>query len=152
MHEIIEGLRGVEVIADDFLIIQYGDTQEDAIRDHDANLTKFLQRTREKGQKLNPEKTKLRRTEAIFVGHEWANRGVAPDPRKIEAIIKMPTPASNIGNGELFGKVLASTLRRKCSTTPTRKERNRLEVDKRSRKSLDRDPDTSRNRINSSVF
>ena len=59
MHEIIEGLRGVEVIADDFLIIGFGETQQDAIKDHDANLTKFLQRAREKGLKLNPEKTKL---------------------------------------------------------------------------------------------
>ena len=30
MHELIEGLRGVEVIADDFVVIGFGDTVQEA--------------------------------------------------------------------------------------------------------------------------
>ena len=45
MHELIEGLRGVEVVADDFVVVGFGDTHEVATRDHDHNLEEFLQRT-----------------------------------------------------------------------------------------------------------
>ena len=38
MHEVIEGLTGVEVIADDFFVVGLGDTEEQAIENHDANL------------------------------------------------------------------------------------------------------------------
>ena len=38
MHELIEGLKGIEVIADDFVIVGYGDTQEAATASHDQRL------------------------------------------------------------------------------------------------------------------
>ena len=44
MHELVEGLQGVEVIADDFMTVGYGKSQEEAVRNHDENLTAFLQR------------------------------------------------------------------------------------------------------------
>ena len=47
MHELIEGLRGTEVVADDFLTVGSGETREEAVRDHDANLLAFLQRCEE---------------------------------------------------------------------------------------------------------
>ena len=31
MHELIEGMPNVEVIADDFVVVDYGKTQEEAI-------------------------------------------------------------------------------------------------------------------------
>ena len=43
MHESIEGLQGVEVIADDFLVCGFGGTIDEAVKDHDQNLTAFLQ-------------------------------------------------------------------------------------------------------------
>ena len=42
MHELIEGMPNVEVIADDLVIVGYGETQEDAIRNHDDHLVAFL--------------------------------------------------------------------------------------------------------------
>jgi len=30
MHELIEGLEGIEVVADDFVVIGFGDTMEEA--------------------------------------------------------------------------------------------------------------------------
>lgn len=55
MHQLIEGLQGVEVIADDFVIIGFGTLHEDAIKDHDKNLIKFLQRCQEYNVVLNSE-------------------------------------------------------------------------------------------------
>ena len=60
IHELIEGLRGVEVVADDFVVVGFGDTVQAATRDHDSNLEAFLHRCAEKGVKLNSDKIKLR--------------------------------------------------------------------------------------------
>ena len=40
----MEGLTGVEVIADDFLVCGFGNTNEAAIANHDQNLKDFLRR------------------------------------------------------------------------------------------------------------
>jgi len=56
MHELIEGLRGVEVVADDFVVIDFGDIIEEAAVDHDKNLRGLMQRCKEHDAKLNPDK------------------------------------------------------------------------------------------------
>ena len=35
MHELIKGLHGVEVVANDFVAVGFGDTREKAVVDHD---------------------------------------------------------------------------------------------------------------------
>ena len=42
MHELIEGLSGIEVVADDFVVVGFGDTLEEAFRDHNKNLVAFF--------------------------------------------------------------------------------------------------------------
>lgn len=42
MHELIEGMTGIEVVADDFIAVGYGETFGEATRDHDKNLLEFL--------------------------------------------------------------------------------------------------------------
>ena len=59
MHEVIEGLAGVEVITDDFVIVGCSDTTQGAIEDHDKNSTVLQQRCEERGLKLNFDKMKL---------------------------------------------------------------------------------------------
>ena len=44
MHELIEGLHGIEVIAVDFTAVGFGDTFAEASRDHNKNLDAFLRR------------------------------------------------------------------------------------------------------------
>ena len=48
MYELVEGLIGVEVIADDFLICGFGDTTKAAMANIDQKLKAFLLRAREK--------------------------------------------------------------------------------------------------------
>ena len=43
MHIVLQGLHGVEVIADDILVYSCGDTDKECQRDHDANLEHLLQ-------------------------------------------------------------------------------------------------------------
>jgi len=75
MHEIIEGLQGVEVVADDFLVVGRGETSEAANRDHDKILDAFLQRCMARGVRLNPDKIKLRVSEVPFIGHRATSEG-----------------------------------------------------------------------------
>ena len=92
MYEAIEGLQGVEVIADDFLVCGFGDTVDEAVKNHDQNLTAFLQRCRELNLTLNFQKIKLRLSRVPFMGHLLSADGVVTDPNKVRAIRDMPVP------------------------------------------------------------
>ena len=86
IHEVLEGLEGVEVIADDILVFGKDVTE------HDRNLRNLLERARERNLKLNKDKVKLRLTEVTYIGHRLTSNGLKPDPKKVEAIVNMPTP------------------------------------------------------------
>jgi len=92
MHQLIEGLRGIEVIADDFCVVGYGETDEEAAVDHDRNLHAFLQRCSECNVKLNDKKFQLRQSEVPFIGHVASNRGLQVSADKVRAILDMPVP------------------------------------------------------------
>ena len=83
MHELAEGLAGIEVVADDFLVVGLGDSYEEAARDHDKILLAFLKRCEEQDMHLNPEKMKLRQDEVLFIGHLASAQGLRVDPSKV---------------------------------------------------------------------
>ena len=103
MHELIEGMPQVEVIADDFVVVGKGDTIEEANSDHDKNLVAFLRLCDEKGLKLNAEKLKLRQPEVSFIGHIATGKGLKVDPAKVKAIREMPAPTDKAGVQRLLG-------------------------------------------------
>lgn len=80
IHELVEGLTGVEVIADDFLVCGFGEINEAAIANHDQNLKAFLKRARERNLTLNSEKLKLRQSQVPFIGHLLTFESLKPDP------------------------------------------------------------------------
>ena len=59
----IEGSRGLEVIADDFVVVGYGESSHSEIKDHDGNLLPFLEKCDERGVHLNKNKLQLRMKE-----------------------------------------------------------------------------------------
>ena len=97
MHQLIEGLQGVEVVADDFVVIGFGDTLEEAVKDHDQNLDAVLRRCAARGIKLNSSKVRLRRQEVPFIGHVTTEKGLRDDPTKVQAITQMPRPTDVAG-------------------------------------------------------
>ena len=103
MHELIEGLAGVEVVADDFIAVGYGNTFEEATRDHDKTLLEFLKRCEAKNVRLNPEKLKLRQSQVLFIGHMATDQGLEVDPAKVRAIVEMPPPTDKLGVQRLLG-------------------------------------------------
>ena len=92
MQEHVEGLHGVEVIADDFVVVGFVSTPEEWNADHDGNVRAFLERCREKNLKLKKEKARVRKMEVAFIGHILTPHGLKPDPKKVEAINDMPHP------------------------------------------------------------
>ncbi len=86
VDETYEGLQGVTAIVDDILI--YGKTKEE----HDTNLRAMLQRSRERGVKLNPDKSTICATEVSYFGHRITKDGIKPDPAKIAAVKDMEPP------------------------------------------------------------
>jgi len=103
MHQLIEGLQGVEVIADDFVAIGCGDTYEDALLDHDKNLRELLQRCKQRKVCLNADKIKFRMQEIPFIGHIATKDGLCVDPSKVQAIMEMPPPKDVAAIQRLLG-------------------------------------------------
>ena len=103
MHQLIEGLHGVEVVANDFVEVGFGDTEEKASVDHDQNVDAFLQQCEERGLKLNPEKVQLRKKEVPFIGHVATGQGLCADPAKVQAIREMPRPMDVAAVRRLLG-------------------------------------------------
>ena len=105
MHEIIEGLHGIEVVADDFIVVGFGDTEEQWIEDHDASLEAFLKRCTERDLRLNDKKMRLRLSSVPFIGHVATANGLQVDPHKVEAIVNMPPPEDVAGVQRFLGFV-----------------------------------------------
>ena len=90
MHEFVEDLEGVEVIADDFLIAGFGSTDREVNQSLERNERAFLEKCRLWNLKLNRAKVKRHQTSVKFMGHLLTSQGLMPDPEKIQAILQMP--------------------------------------------------------------
>ncbi|XP_062713588.1 uncharacterized protein K02A2.6-like [Aedes albopictus] len=92
LQEVIQGLSGVECVADDLLIYGSGDTLEEALENHNICLEKLLVRLKECNVKLNFSKLKLCETSVKFYGHVLTNKGLQPDESKVVSIKNFPRP------------------------------------------------------------
>lgn len=59
---------------------------------HIKNLKSVFERCRKFNLKLNPEKCEFFKHEITYLGHKCTNRGIMPDPKKLEAVQKYPQP------------------------------------------------------------
>ena len=99
ISKIIEGISGVANSQDDVII--WADTKET----HDARVQQVLTRIRDSGLKLNKDKCTFGARELTFLGHIISAEGVKPDPRKVEAITKMPIPTNKTELQRFMGMV-----------------------------------------------
>jgi hypothetical protein len=105
VNDVLLGLPGIKVIADDILVYGSGATDEEAYLDHDKNLRGLMERCREKGLKLNPDKIQLQLKEVSYMGHRITSNGLKIDPEKTKAIRDMPVPTDKLGVQRLLGMV-----------------------------------------------
>ena len=87
LDEIFGKLTNVMCITDDIMVVGY---KEDS--DHDLALTKLLQTAQKNTVKLNYDKLQYKKHEVTFFGENYTTQGRKPDPKKIEAIVKMKQP------------------------------------------------------------
>lgn len=99
VNETYEGLKGVAAIVDDILV--FGRDK----KEHDTNLRAKLQRTRERGLKLNPDKCRVGVQDVSCFGHRLSCEGISPDPQKVKAIQEMQPPQSMPELETLLGMV-----------------------------------------------
>ena len=94
LQECLAHLSGVKVIRDDILVVGCGDTDSEALVNHDQNVIRLLERAKQVNLKLNKNKVKLREAEVKFMGHVISKDGLKPDPENVSAIKNMPKPRS----------------------------------------------------------
>ena len=95
ISEALIGLEGRVCLMDDIHV--YGATREE----HDERLREVLQRLRDLGMTLNPEKCSFAESSVKFLGHMIDSEGIKPDSDKVSAIEKFTTP-SCIGDVRRF--------------------------------------------------
>ena len=105
VNDVLSGLPEVKVIADDILVFGSGETDEEAYQDHDKNLRRLMERCKEKGLKLNPDKIQLQLNEVSYMGHRITACGLKIDLEKTKAIRNMPIPTDKQGVQRLLGMV-----------------------------------------------
>lgn len=105
VSQALEGLDGILNITDEVLVYGVGDTDDEALVDHDQKLEALLQRCKACGIALNKNKLKLRITEVPFMGHIFSKEGLKIDPDKAKAVLEMPCPEDVEGVQRLNGFV-----------------------------------------------
>ena len=78
--------RDVEVYVNDMIVKSQGKA------DHLATLQRFSERIRQFRLRLNPKKCTFGETSRKLLGHIVSEHGIEVDPKKIKAILDMPTP------------------------------------------------------------
>ena len=86
-HALI-GIAGVHNISDDIII---GGRNPEELLDR---MDKVFQRLREKCLTINRRKCEFLKSELLYMGHKLSAAGVAPDERKIRAIVELKPPSN----------------------------------------------------------
>ena len=98
LDSIFLDMSGVSGIADDMIIYRRDD------QEHNGNLLNFLEVCRNNSFTLNAEKMQFRLPKVSFFGHTWSDKGLSPDPKKIEAVERMEMP-QDVETSEKFPRV-----------------------------------------------
>ena len=102
-HEFLDGLQGVINIADDICVFGCGNSKEEADLDHDKNLTSLLEKCSKQDLRLSAKKLQFKSPSVTFMGHRLTDKGVEPDPAKVDAITNTPTPTDKSGVQRFLG-------------------------------------------------
>ena len=92
VSDTINGIPCVKNISDDIYV---GGTDKDT---HDQHLKQVFRRLHENGLTINLPKCQFRVPTMLFFGHVFSEKGMSPDPKKVEALqnVAPPTNASEV--------------------------------------------------------
>ena len=86
MDLLISGMPGIVCYMDDMVL--YADDEDQL----EERLRKVFKRFQERGLTLNKDKCVLGLKQIEILGHVISGEGIKPDPKKVEAINKVPRP------------------------------------------------------------
>lgn len=81
-HELLMGLRGIEPIVNDILVVGCGDSDAEAESDHDKNLCALTERCTAVKLRLSEKKLQFKLKAVHFHGHILSAEGLRIDPKK----------------------------------------------------------------------
>ena len=94
LQECFADLPGVKDIRDDILVVGYGESDSEALLNHDQNVVRLLERAKQVHLKLNKNKVKPRQAEVKFMGHVISRDGLKPDPDMSAPLRELTTDQS----------------------------------------------------------
>lgn len=94
MHHarVVEGLQEVEVIADDFLIGRFSNSDGEVNNSLKRHEHTFLKKCHLWNLKLNHDNVKWHQSSMKFMGHLFTSQMSRTDAEKIQSILQMPEP------------------------------------------------------------
>ena len=90
----LEGISGALNIADNILVWGCGDTETEAVVEHDRALRDVFEMFRQTGLTINPRKSVFSATRTKFFGYVFSSEGILPDPDKVSALRSAAPPTS----------------------------------------------------------
>ena len=81
IEQVIQGCEGARNISDDIIVCRK------RREEHDARVCQVLERLRDRGLTLNPDKSKFHMDRLVFMGNVLSRKGIAPEEVKVEAIL-----------------------------------------------------------------
>lgn len=97
--EILAGIPGVEVHADDVLVFA------DSMENHDRILTQVLKRLEEAQVTINEKKCLFGVNTVDFLGHRVSKEGISVLPDRVKAIVNFPVPKNKLNVLQFLGMV-----------------------------------------------
>jgi len=106
---VFEGINRCKSTTDDMLV--WGSSKEE----HDQNLRKVLEHTREAGIKCNAEKWVFGATKVSYFGHVLSDKGVQPDPSSLscqtyEPVLHLTLTCSSLSPSSKRGGQITETV------------------------------------------
>ena len=101
------------------------------VKQHNKHLLQVLNKFREIGLKLNPDKCVFGQKQVQFYGNTVSTEGIRPDPTKIDVIIQMPSPSTKTELASFLGmcKYLSPYIPQLSDITVTLRELNKKNVE-----------------------
>ena len=97
LQEKLAVIEGVEGIRDDIIVMGFGDTHEQALGNHDENITKLLERAHKVNVnlRLNSKEMKLKKYEVKFMGHIVSKDGLKRQSCRRDASANVQARSTN---------------------------------------------------------
>jgi len=99
IDDIFADMPRVETNVDDIIVHGRDDDE------HDATVIELLDRCRKVGLKLNRKKCVIGVSELVFIGDLLTDKGVRPDPSKVDSIVNIDTPTDRTELQRFLGMV-----------------------------------------------